>query len=170
MCPRPHRRRDAEAVGTQRVGCMIDALATSRSDNHAPPAREEGVPPMFAEAKSLFFQHLIARARSVRTVISYGEALDQFTGFFLAADPYRRLHEVPPAPIEAFLGPPRGRGRKESPVANRYRSLRRFFRWCKARGFVRLDPTEGLSEPRVRVEAVMPYTDEEVRRMMLATR
>ena len=125
---------------------------------------------MFAEAKSLFFQHLIARARSVRTVISYGEALDQFSGFFLASDPYRRLDDVRAAHIEEFLVLLRKGGRKESTVANRYRSLRRFFRWCKARGFVRLDPTDGLSEPRVRVEAVMPYTDGEVRRMMLATR
>jgi len=125
---------------------------------------------MFGEAKLLFFQHLMARARSVRTVVSYGEAIDQFLGFFLAKGPYRTLQDVRPVDVEEFLVWLRRQGRKESTVANRYRSLRRFFRWCLAQGFVLRDPTHGLSEPRVRVEAVMPYTDEEISRLMLATR
>ena len=125
---------------------------------------------MLQTAKRRFFEALRAKGVSPRTEVSYREAIDQFLGHFLAADPRLTLEDVEAHHVEAFLAQLRKRGRADSTVNNRYRSLRRFFRWCKAQKFIVTDPIKAVQAPMVRPGVVKPFTEIEVRRMMAATR
>ena len=125
---------------------------------------------MIQEAKAQFFEALRAKGVSPKTEVSYREAIDQFLGHYLAADPRRTLEDVQGQHIEAFLAQLRDRGRADSTVDNRYRSLRRFFRWCKSQKLISRDPVKGVQAPMVRPGIVKPFTELEVRRMMAATR
>ena len=133
------------------------------------PAPITGGPVMLA-AKVRFFQALRAKGVSPRTEVSYRESLDQFIGFFLADDPTLTIEDVRSHHIEAFLAHLRKMGRADSTVDNRYRSLRRFFRWCRRQRLIEVDPIKDVQAPMVRPHAVTPYTRQEIERMMAATR
>jgi len=125
---------------------------------------------LFPEAKLRFFDGLRAGARSERTVVGYREAIDQFGGHFLAADPSRGLADVQPSDIEAFLAHLRSKGFRPNTIDNRYRSLRAFFRWCRRQGIVGGDLLQGVKHPGIRCYEVAPYSESEVDAMLLATR
>ena len=124
----------------------------------------------WSESKSRFFEALRAKGVSPRTEVSYREAIDQFLGHYLATDPRLTLANVEAPHIEAFLAQLRSVGRADSTVDNRYRSLRRFFRWCKSQKLIPIYPIKAVQAPMVRPGIVKPYTELDVRRMMAATR
>src|SRR3972149_5208054 len=132
------------------------------------PARKEGGA-MWAQSKSRFFAMLDAEGRSPRTLIHYREAIDQFLGHFLVADPRKLPSEVTAADIDAFTVSLRRRKLSDNTVASRWRSLRRFFRWLYKERIIGADVIRTAARPRERSEAVRQFSEEEVRQMMRAT-
>ena len=133
-------------------------------------SRQAGGFDQLSALKARFFEALRAKGLSPRTEVSYREAIDQFLGHYFAGDPRRSLEAVEAHHIEAFLAQLRACGRADATVDNRYRSLRRFFRWLKSQGLIANDPIKGVQAPMVRPGVVKPYTEIEVRRMMRETR
>jgi len=127
-------------------------------------------PAAWDKLKGDFFSMLAAEGRAVKTLANYREAIDQFLGFFLATNPRRQPKDVTVRDIEAFILHLRRRKLADNTVANRFRSLRRFFGWACRRRYLRLNPIEGAGRPRERIEAVKPFTAEEVDRLLRATR
>ena len=162
------------------INSIVDARGLSfegvRNASEPPPdlsrRQTRGVNelPAIVEAKHRFFEAIRAKGVSPRTEVSYREAIDQFLGHYLSSDPERTLVEVEAHHIEAFLALLRAAGRADSTVDNRYRSLRRWFRWLLSQKLIPRDPVKGVQAPMVRPGVVKPYTEEEVRRMMAETR
>ena len=117
-----------------------------------------------------FFQVKRAKGVSPRTEVSYRETLGQFLGHYLSTDPTRTLQDVRSDDIVGFLVHLRDLGRGENTRANRYRTLRNFFNWCRRERLIKVNPVKGVQNPVVHPEAVKPYTRNEIDRMMAATR
>ncbi len=116
-----------------------------------------------------FFKVKRAKGISDRTEVSYRETLSQFLGHYLAADPTRTLQDIRSDDIVEFLVYLRDLGRSESTRANRFRTLRNFFNWCQRERLIKVSPVKGVQNPVVHLEAVKPYTRDEIDRMMVAT-
>ncbi len=87
-----------------------------------------------------FFKVKRAKGISDRTEVSYRETLSQFLGHYLAADPTRTLQDIRSDDIVEFLVYLRDLGRSESTRANRYRTLRNFFNWCRRERLINVSP------------------------------
>ena len=124
---------------------------------------------MWAQSKSRFFAMLDAEGRSLRTLVHYREAIDQFLGHFLATDPRKLPGDVTAADIDAFTVSLRRRKLSDNTVASRWRSLRRFFRWLYKEDIIGADVIRTAARPRERTEAVRPFSEEEVGEVMGAT-
>jgi site-specific recombinase XerD len=123
-----------------------------------------------AEAKERFFRDLRATGRSERTLVHYNEAIDQFYAHYFGEDPFRDPRKVTPAHVQAFLIALRRLKRKDATVQARYRALHRFFGWQVKHRFLAVSPLKEVTKPQVRPQAVIPYTHEEVLKMIEATR
>ncbi|KKM20931.1 hypothetical protein LCGC14_1640550 [marine sediment metagenome] len=125
---------------------------------------------MFENAKAAFLQALRAKGVSPRTAVNYREAMDQLIGFLVSLDPALALEDIRPAHIRGFLAELRERGRCDNTVQCRFRALRTWFYFLEREGMVPSNPIKGVQAPIVHVHAVVPYTEDEVRRMMAAAR
>ena len=122
------------------------------------------------DAKSRFLTAKRATGLSPRTVVNYAEALDQLFGYLLAANPRAKLTDISSQYIEGFLEHLRDLRLKDSTCQNRFRTLRNFFNWCQHQKILKTSPCQGLRAPIVRLEAVAPYTPQQVDAMLLAAR
>jgi site-specific recombinase XerD len=125
-----------------------------------------------------FLDYHEANNASPRTRQSYAEAIGQFADFLTHTGRAMDIAEISRADIQAFLVAlqgrtgPSGRPLSSSTVANRYRSLRAFFRWLASdEGDNAIDksPTDGLKTPKVDERLPRVMTDDESRRLLRAT-
>jgi integrase len=73
--------------------------------------------------------------------------------------------DITVAHIDRFLDT----GHSESTEAKHYRNLRRFFRWCRTRGYCNLIPTEQVTvKPRVGIREITMPTDAQINTLVEA--
>jgi len=111
-----------------------------------------------------FERHLRAENKAERTVRTYLEALVQFAAHLQAAG-RGGLVEARTEDIEAFLGALLGRC-KPGTAANRYRSLRVFYRWLEDEGEIAASPMAKLKSPTVPEQPVPVLDDAALRRLL----
>jgi site-specific recombinase XerD len=95
-----------------------------------------------------FLRHLAAENKSPSTLLTYGKAVEQF-GEFVARSGMPGVDEVRREHVEAFLIELQSNGWKPASVANRYRSLRQFFRWLQTEGEIKSSPMVNMRPPAV---------------------
>lgn len=86
-----------------------------------------------------FERHLRAERKSPRTVETYLEAVQLLSAFFARHDGVRTLLDVRRQDLEAFLVDLHERCTPAT-VANRYRSLRRFYGWLEEEEEIPVSP------------------------------
>jgi site-specific recombinase XerD len=111
-----------------------------------------------------FERHLRAENKADRTVRTYLEAVGQL-GAHLQAAGRGGLVEARTEDVEAFLGALLVRC-KPGTAANRYRSLRVFYRWLEDEGEIAASPMAKLKPPTV-PEQPVPVLDDAVLRRLL---
>src|SRR6266545_1791849 len=104
-----------------------------------------------------FERHLRAENKAERTIHAYLEALGQLAAHLQAAE-RDGLASARTEDIEEFLGALLVRC-KPGTAANRYRSLRVFYRWLEDEGEIRASPMAKLKPPAV-PEQPVPVLDE----------
>lgn len=109
---------------------------------------------------------LRAEGKRPRTIQSYLEALDQLTAFLDGAGMPTQAAQVTREHVEAFLVSLRDAGRSPATVANRYRSLQQFWRWCIEEGEITESPMRNMRQPAVPVQPVAVLSDDEVRALL----
>jgi site-specific recombinase XerD len=111
-----------------------------------------------------FERHLRAENKADRTVRTYLEAVGQLDAHLQAAG-RGGLVEARTEDVEAFLGALLVRC-KPGTAANRYRSLRVFYRWLEDEGEIAASPMAKLKPPTV-PEQPVPVLDDAVLRRLL---
>ncbi|HZD71043.1 MAG TPA: tyrosine-type recombinase/integrase [Actinomycetes bacterium] len=111
-----------------------------------------------------FERHLRAENKAERTIHSYLEALGQLAAHLQAAE-RDGLASARTKDIEEFLGALLAR-RKPGTVANRYRSLRVFYRWLEDEGEVPANPMAKLEPPAVPEQPVSVLDDAALHRLL----
>jgi site-specific recombinase XerD len=104
-------------------------------------------PELHALAES-FARHLRAANLSPLTIKSYLDGVEQLTQFLVARDGVPPLRSIGRDHLEAFLADQLGRWRPAT-AANRFRSLRQFFKWLVEEEEIESSPMERMPQPRV---------------------
>lgn len=112
-----------------------------------------------------YVRHLRVHRRSPRTIQSYEEALTQLAAHHDGAD----LTKLDREAIEDYLLAVMERY-KPTTAANRYRSLRAFYRWLVAEEFIDRSPMERMRPPKVPDEPVRVLSDDELRALLATCR
>ncbi|MPZ21799.1 MAG: integrase, partial [Luteitalea sp.] len=95
-----------------------------------------------------FRRVLLAENRSPRTVETYGEAISQLSAFLETDGRSTKVSEIEAAQVRDFIARLL-EIHKPATASNRYRALRRFFRWAHAEGEIDSDPMEHVKPPHV---------------------
>jgi site-specific recombinase XerD len=111
-----------------------------------------------------FERHLRAENKAERTVRTYLEAVGQLAAHLQAAG-RGELLEARTEDVEAFLGALLVRC-KPGTAANRYRSLRVFYRWLEDEGEIAASPMAKLKPPMVPEQSVPVLDDAALRRLL----
>ena len=109
---------------------------------------------------------LRAAGKSARTEQTYLEALDQLAAFLDRAGMPTEADAITREHVEAFLVSLRDAGRSPATVANRYRSLQQFWRWCIEEGEVQESPMRNMRPPTVPTQPVAVLTDDDMRALL----
>jgi integrase/recombinase XerC len=96
---------------------------------------------------SSFRRVLLAENKSPRTVETYGEAINQLDDF-LGDGEGIRARDIESAHVRDFITHLLSQ-HKPATASNRYRALRRFFRWAHTEGEIDSDPMEHVKPPHV---------------------
>ncbi len=114
-----------------------------------------------------FERHLRAERKSPRTVKTYLEAVQLLRAFLAHHDGGRTLLEARRQDIEAFLVHLHERCTPAT-VANRYRSLRRFYGWLEEEEEIPLSPMAKMRPPAVPEQPVPVLPDDALQRLLAA--
>jgi site-specific recombinase XerD len=109
---------------------------------------------------------LRASGKSRRTEQSYLEALDQLASYLSTNGMPTAVAAITREHIESFLVSLRDAGRSPATIANRYRSLQQFWRWCIEEGEITESPMRNMRQPQVPTQPVAVLTDDEVRALL----
>ncbi len=112
-----------------------------------------------------FERHLRAARKSPRTVKTYMEAVQLLSAFLDHQDGGRTLLEAKRADIEAFLVHLHERCTPAT-VANRYRSLRRFYGWLEEEEEILVSPMTKMKPPAVPEQPVPVLPDDALQRLL----
>src|SRR6266508_4401416 len=112
-----------------------------------------------------FERHLRAERKSPRTVETYLEAVQLFSAFLARHDGGRTLLDVRREDIEAFLVELHERCTPAT-VANRYRSLRRFYGWLEEEEEIPVSPMAKIKPPAVPEQPVPVLPDDALQRLL----
>lgn len=114
-----------------------------------------------------FERHLRAERKSPRTVETYLEAVQLLTTFLTSHDSDRSLLDVRREDVEAFLVALHDRCTPAT-VANRYRSLRRFYGWLEEEEEIPVSPMGKMKPPTVPEQPVPVLPDDALQRLLAA--
>jgi len=95
-----------------------------------------------------FKRVLLAENRSPRTVETYGEAISQLSAFLDVNGHSTEVSGIHAEQIRDFIAHLLGK-HKPATASNRYRALRRFFRWAHTEGEIPTDPMAHVKPPHV---------------------
>jgi site-specific recombinase XerD len=95
-----------------------------------------------------FSRVLLSENRSPRTVETYGEALSQLSAFLESKGAPTTVVEIRAEHVRDFIAQLL-EIHKPATASNRYRALRRFFRWAHTEGEIPSDPMEHVKPPHV---------------------
>jgi site-specific recombinase XerC len=112
-----------------------------------------------------FERHLRAARKSPRTVQTYMEAMQLLSAFLDRQGDGRTLLEAKRADIEAFLVSLHERCTPAT-VANRYRSLRRFYGWLEEEEEIPVSPMAKMNPPAVPEQPVPVLPDDALQRLL----
>ncbi|CAN5288109.1 tyrosine recombinase XerC [soil metagenome] len=123
------------------------------------------VMPSILDLAPSFARSLRAQNRSPKTVTTYGEAVNGLAAFLESAGMPTEVSKIRREHVEAYTEHLLGRW-KPTTAANRYKSLRVFFRWLVDEGEIPESPMAkmrppSLGEPRTRV-----LSDDELRALL----
>lgn len=110
-----------------------------------------------AEAAEQYLADCAARNVRTSTITSYRRTLGTFPAMLLA--------HVAAAHVAEWRG---RRKVKASTQRKELEHLRFFFRWCVSRKFIGENPADGVKAPRVDSRPTMPYSQEEVGKLLAA--
>jgi site-specific recombinase XerC len=114
-----------------------------------------------------FERHLRAERKSPRTVETYLEAVQLLTAFLARRDGGWTLLDVRREDVEAFLVELHERCTPAT-VANRYRSLRRFYGWLEEEEEIPVSPMAKMKPPTVPEQPVPVLPDDALQRLLAA--
>lgn len=112
---------------------------------------------------SAYRRALTARGRSDLTQKSYREAIGQLVDHY----PDRDLAELTRADIEAYLAAVLA-AHSASTAANRFRSLRAFYRWMVEEEYIDRSPLERMREPKATMKPVPVVPDDQLKALLKA--
>jgi site-specific recombinase XerD len=104
--------------------------------------------------RDAFTETLKSRNRSRSTIKNYREAIDQLALFLRARGMPRQVSAVRREHVEAFLNDQFARRLRPATVANRYRSLQQFFRFCLETDEIAASPMARMRAPHVEAPPV----------------
>jgi len=125
--------------------------------------------PDIADLGASWALSLRAENKSDRTVIIYTDAVRFFGDFLVRRGMPTSVGAITREYVEAHIADVLSR-RKAATASISYRSLRRFFGWCVDEGELSESPMRNMRGPVVPEEPVPVVTDEEMRRLLDATR
>jgi site-specific recombinase XerD len=108
---------------------------------------------------------LEAENKSSRTVAIYSESVRYLGDFLRSAGMPTEVGAIAREHVEAYLADVLARS-KPATASIRYRSLRRFFEWCREEGEIADSPMRNVKGPTVPEEAVPVLSDEELARLL----
>ncbi len=114
-----------------------------------------------------FERHLRAERKSPRTVETYLEAVQLLRAFLARQDGARTLLEARREDLETFLVELHERCTPAT-VANRYRSLRRFYGWLEEEEEIPISPMAKMKPPTVPEQPVPVLPDDALQRLLAA--
>jgi integrase/recombinase XerD len=91
----------------------------------------------------------VEKGASANTVAAYRNDLQQLSDFITARPGADGWNDVDRALIQDFILDMKKRGYSETSVARKVAAVRSFYGFLTAEGLVELNPTEGLSSPRI---------------------
>lgn len=112
---------------------------------------------------------LRAENKQPSTVRSYQEAAARLTEYLTATGHSLRIADVTTRDLQGFLSDQLQR-LKPGTAANRYRSLRQFFRWATDEGEIDVNPMARMKPPRVPETPPAVVTEEAMSRLLDACR
>lgn len=122
-------------------------------------------PATLDQLASSFRRSLLAANKAPRTVQTYLEAIGQLDAFLQARDVSTRAVDVEREHLEAFFVDLIARF-KPATAANRFKSLRVFFRWCMDEGELTASPIVRMREPQVPETPPDVLTEERLIRLL----
>ena len=120
------------------------------------------------ELAQSFRRSLKAENKAVRTLETYGQALDLFARFLRDRGMPVEVAEIRREHVEDFITDLLARGQKPATASNRYRALAVFFRWAVEDGEISASPMEKMSPPKVPEDPPDVLTEDELRRLVKA--
>lgn len=109
-----------------------------------------------------FARDLRAADKAPRTIEIYGQAIRFYSEWLAVQGRPVTAESLTKHAISGWLASLVQRGQAESTVLTRYRSMRRFVRWCVAEGELDTDPMRNLEQPKPADKPVPVITDEEI--------
>ena len=118
--------------------------------------------------RDAFTESLKARNRSRSTIKNYREAIDQLAAFLTARGMPREVGAIRREHVEAFLNDQFAHQLRPATVANRYRSLQQFFRWCLETDEITVSPMARMRAPHVEAPPVPVLNEDQIRALICA--
>jgi len=112
-----------------------------------------------------FLITLRAENKSPSTIRSYHEAVTRLTEYLATQGHTLRVADISHRDIQGFLAEQLERLRPGT-AANRYRSLRQFFRWALEEGEIEADPMARLKPPRVPIDPPAVVSEGDMRKLL----
>jgi site-specific recombinase XerD len=118
--------------------------------------------PTVSEALLVFTLYLRAAGRTDQTVKSYTAAVRAFADWLDENGRPDDLSQVTRDDFRGFILALQERGLTAATARNRYASIRQFFRFLTADGYLEADPTAGVTPPKIPKKPVVVLTDDQL--------
>jgi site-specific recombinase XerD len=155
------RARDTEPLEDSMQKKSTVPLSAGALGSPAILAAEHDAEPL-NRASSAYLRFLRSRNRSPWTLKAYRDSLAKF-----AAWTDKDLPTLAREDMERWFDDLWG-NLKPASVLHHHKNLRAFFRWCAADGLIDVNPMAGIPEPRVKPEAIEPFSPQQIAGMFRA--
>lgn len=104
-----------------------------------------------SSARERFINHLEKQKRSISTILAYGKDVEQLVEY-LAGQKITQVSSVEKAHIETFKEDLGKRNYTLKSISRKLNAVKTFFRFLKAEGVIRQDPSEEITHPKYEVK------------------
>ncbi len=121
-----------------------------------------------AETIPLFIRHLTARGLSKHTIAAYGKDLEQFEDFLghFFEDGKPVLDKIDRRMIRGFLHEMSETDHSNRTLARKTTTIRSFFKFCIANGYIADNPTTGMPTPKFGKKLPKFFSEEQIRKLL----